>query len=386
MNIAIIGCPFRTSYGAYIESLKTSLERSTGSTVQWVASNCGCGDPIERSRDFQRRDCKYFEMPQLGEMPSPVPWKRELRFGLRYATYYLRAVRYEALSRGTQVRHLHQILNAYGSDVAFHWLRRPSDATRVVTVHELDLEQLAYRDRNRIYNRADAIIVHDNALKRELSGLHVSPELIHVVRHGTQIGPADATGQREGLVFYGGHKLMSGKGIGNVLDALAIVTSRLGDKTPRLRIHGHYGTETPPEALALARRSGVEERVDWLNQISMEDMMQLYRSSLLCLLPFTGSFAGLPAGVAAANQLPVICTRKAGLPGHIGDCGVWIDEENPVQLAARIIDLLEDETLRRDYGGRLRRHAEQFLAWDVIARETFEIYRSAQQRSARMRA
>jgi glycosyltransferase involved in cell wall biosynthesis len=325
-------------------------------------------------------------MPQLGEMPSPVPWKRELRFGLRYATYYLRAVRYEALSRGTQVRHLQQILNAYGSDVAFHWLRRPSDATRVVTVHELDLEQLAYRDRNRIYNRADAIIVHDNALKRELSGLHVSPELIHVVRHGTQIGPADATGQREGLVFYGGHKLMSGKGIGNVLDALAIVTSRLGDKTPRLRIHGHYGTETPPEALALARRSGVEERVDWLNQISMEDMTQLYRSSLLCLLPFTGSFAGLPAGVAAANQLPIICTRKAGLPGHIGDCGVWIDEENPVQLAGRIIDLLEDETLRRDYGSRLRRHAEQFLAWDVIARETFEIYRSAQERSARRRA
>jgi len=118
----------------------------------------------------------------------------------------------------------------------------------------------------------------------------------------------------------------------------------------------------------------------------MEDMARLYRSSLLCLLPFTGSFAGLPAGVAAANRLPIICTRKAGLPSHLGDCGVWIDEDNPVQLAGRIIDLLEDETLRRDYASRLRRHAEQFLAWDVIARETFEIYRSAQERSARRRA
>jgi len=49
------------------------------------------------------------------------------------------------------VRHLQQILNAYGSDGRFHWCGRPSDATRVVTVHELDLEQLAYRDRNRIY-------------------------------------------------------------------------------------------------------------------------------------------------------------------------------------------------------------------------------------------
>jgi hypothetical protein len=112
MNVAIIGCPFRTSYGAYIDSFKTSLERNTDSTVQWVASNCGCGDPVERSRDFQTRDCKYFEMPQPGELPSPVPWKRALRFGLRYATYYVRAVRYQALSRGSQVMHLQQILNA----------------------------------------------------------------------------------------------------------------------------------------------------------------------------------------------------------------------------------------------------------------------------------
>ena len=62
MKITLIGCPFRTSYGGYISSLRSGLERAAGSPVQWVASNCGCDDPIELSRRFQVQDCDYFEM------------------------------------------------------------------------------------------------------------------------------------------------------------------------------------------------------------------------------------------------------------------------------------------------------------------------------------
>ena len=47
MKITLIGCPFRTTYGGYISALRSGLERAAGSPVQWVASNCGCDDPIE---------------------------------------------------------------------------------------------------------------------------------------------------------------------------------------------------------------------------------------------------------------------------------------------------------------------------------------------------
>ena len=62
MKIAIIGCPFRTTYGYYVEFPQTNLE-SSGSQVSWIASNCGCGDPIEIARDFQTKDLVYFEVP-----------------------------------------------------------------------------------------------------------------------------------------------------------------------------------------------------------------------------------------------------------------------------------------------------------------------------------
>jgi glycosyltransferase involved in cell wall biosynthesis len=256
----------------------------------------------------------------------------------------------------------------------------------VVTVHELDREQTENPARNRTYNQADAIIVHDKELKEKLVSLEVDEKLIHVVRYGTEIPAAPIREKREGLVFYGGHKPMSGKGIQAVFEALAIVARRLGDQTPRLRIHGHYGTQTPAEGLALARALGVESRIEWLNQIPMEDMARLYRTSLLCLLPFTGSFAGLPVGVAAANELPIVCTRKAGIPDHIGDCGVWVSENQPEELAGRVIELLESDAQRRGYGTRLRAHAEAYLSWDVIARETYAVYESARQRRANRRA
>src|SRR5256885_12306173 len=50
------------------------------------------------------------------------------------------------------------------------------------------------------------------------------------------------------------------------------------------------------------------------------------------LFPYTTLFRS----IAAANELPVVCTKKAGLPDHLGDCAVWVDEGNPEQLADRI--------------------------------------------------
>jgi glycosyltransferase involved in cell wall biosynthesis len=384
MRVAMIGCPFRTSYGSYIESLLGALERVAGAQVQWIGSNCGCGDPVERRREFQTRKCTYFEMRQIEAFRSANRWKRMLRLSLRNALYFFRARRYRELTRDTDVTHLQQTLNAFGSDVVFHWLRARCGSARVVTIHELDAEQTDSPERNRIYNRADAIIVHDDALKEKLVALGVDPGIVHILRHGTDIPSLNPASWREGLVFYGGHKLMNGKGLDTVLEAMALLQERLGDATPRLRIHGHYGTATPSAASNLARERGVSERVDWLNQISMEEMHKLYRSSLVCLLPYTGSFAGLPAGVAAASELPVVGTRNAGIPNHLGDCYVWVAENSPGEIAERVFELLQLDDRRQTLGKRIRTRAEEFLDWQVVARKTHDVYRAAiVRRSAR---
>jgi glycosyltransferase involved in cell wall biosynthesis len=380
MRMTMICCPFKTSYGSYASCLKTELEKKTGGAMQWVASNCGCGDPIETSRQFQTQQCDYFENPPIiGDFRSKQAWKRKVRSVARNAVLYMRARKYASLSKNAEIVHFQQILNAYGSKAVFHWLRQPSNAVRVITVHELDAEQLESPESNRTYNLADAIIVHCEDLKKHMVALKVPQEKIHVVLHGVSIPePAqDKDAVRQGIIFYGGHKLMTGKGIQNLFQAMKMLKEQMGAAAPTLRIHGHYGTTVPEAAQKLAEQMGIADKVIWLNQITVDEIVHHYQRALVCVLPFTGSFAGLPGSLAAACQLPIVCTRKAGLPDHLGDTPVWIDEENPQQLAARLTELLASETLRREVAGRQLKRAEEFLRWDVIADRTLQVYEAA---------
>jgi glycosyltransferase involved in cell wall biosynthesis len=377
MRITYIGCPFKTSYGSYVDSLKTAIERRTGAPIQWVASNCGCGDPIERDRLFQARECDYFEMGHIGDYRSQSDLKYWLRMRARNLTYYLRARKYAQLSRGAELSHLQQILNAYGSSVVFQWLRIPSRAARIVTVHELDSYQTNFPRQNLIYNRAEAIIVHCQEMKDKLISLGVRPEKVHTVLHGVDLPTPLPDEPREGILFYGGHKLMTGKGIETLFEAMALLKRDRGDATPRLTIHGHYGADTPEEALQLAERLQVSDRIVWRNQLSEKDGAELYARASVLVLPYTGSFAGLPAGLAAAHGTPVIGTRKAGIPDHLGDNVFWVKPGHPQQLADQIGALLDDAPARGAAGSRLRQHAAEHLSWDIIGARTLEIYEAA---------
>lgn len=377
MKISMLGCPFKTSFGCYISCLRDAIEKKTASPVQWVGSNCGCGDPVESGREFQVLNCDYFDMPMPGEYRSSSAWKHWARGLARSAILYWRAGRYANLSRNAELVHFHQVLNAFGSKAVFQWLRRPSTATRVVTVHELDADQLECPASNRDYNRADAIIVHCDEMRQQLIKLGVREDKIHIVLHGTEIPAKYFAGERSGVVFYGGHKLMSRKGIETVFRALAILEERRKSDALSLKIHGHYGCATPGEAVHLSRQYGIADSITWLNQLSQADTVDLYQRSLICVLPWAGSFAGYPASLAAACRLPVIGTRKAGLPDHLGDSGIWIDVDNPEQLAERIHVLLGNPQMRREIADRLLKRAQDLLQWDVIADRTLEVYQDA---------
>ncbi|HEY6922290.1 MAG TPA: glycosyltransferase family 4 protein [Steroidobacteraceae bacterium] len=374
MRIAYIGCPFKTSYGTYIHSLKRAVEQRTGAPIGWVASNCGCGDPIEQNRQFETQDCKYFEMPHIGGYESKVAFKRWLRGRARYYSYYFRARRYQQLSQDTELVHLQQILHAYGSCVAFQWLQMPTSAAKVITIHELDAFQMCYPHKNALYNRAGAIIAHCKEMKDKLISLSVQPEKIHVIPHGVAT-PTDSTDHpREGMLFYGGHKLMSGKGIETLFEALALLKDRLGTGTPRLTIYGHYGPQAPQAALELARKYGVSDRVTWLNQVSEDEAAKLYLTSALLVLPYTGSYAGLPAGLAAAHGVPVVGTDCAGIPDHLGDNFLRIEPGNAPQLADGLATALGDGALRSTLARKLKQRVAEHLSWDHVAARTLEAY------------
>ncbi len=382
MKIALIGCPFKTSYGGASESLLKALQRKTGSAVEWVASNCGCGDDVEIARQFQmpRDQYKYFDMMALNDNPSRRMWKNAVKSLAGKIVHYRRAKKYRELSAGADVVNFQQTLNAYGSMALFYWLNMPSKPARVVTIHELDRSQLANPERNRAYNKADAIIVQHAGMKDKLTGLGVDPEKIEIVLNGTEIPAIDQKQPRDGIVFYGGHHPFSGKGLHAVFDAITLLKKRLGSAAPKLKVHGYFGGDDLAAVKALAAERGLENDVVYYNQISIGEALRVYQSTLLCVLPYTGSFAGLAAATAAAAGVPVIGTKNAGILEHLGENGVWIERDDAQEIAAQAERLLASDKLRRDYSVSLRKRAEQYLTWDAVAGETLAVYEQAVER------
>jgi glycosyltransferase involved in cell wall biosynthesis len=376
MNVKMISCWFATSYGSYTDGLRRALERRLGGEVGILATNCGCGDPAERRREFQDDRCEYFQRPHIKHYKSTNPLKYWLRTQVQQAMCWERARAFHGRDGNADVVHFQQILNATGSMTVFHWLTMPSHAARVVTVHELDPHQVDFPESNRTYNRADRVIVHCEDMKGHLVDYGVDASRIDVVQHGVELRPLP-DGPRGGIVFYGGHTPHVGKGLHTLVQAMALVQDRLGARTPTLSIHGHWGPSTPEEGVRAAADAGVTARIRWLNQIAPEADLAEYRRARLCVIPFSGSFAGYPAGLALANGTPVIATRRAGVPDHVGDAARFFEVDDAAALAAAMVELDGDDAARAELAARGRARAESTLGWDTIAAKTLESYRCA---------
>jgi hypothetical protein len=203
--------------------------------------------------------------------------------GARRVLYRERARRYLKQSGDAAVLHFQQTLNAFGSHPVFEWLARPSRAARVVTVHELDPYQQKHPEQSAAYAKADGIIVHTEEMRERLVSLGADGDRIDLVEHGVEIPPRTDQ-RRSGILFYGGHKPETGKGLVSLLVALSLLKDKLGADAPVLTVHGHYGTSTPEAVGRYAQEAGVANLVRWLNEISFETAAREYQRALLCVL------------------------------------------------------------------------------------------------------
>jgi spore coat protein SA len=80
---------------------------------------------------------------------------------------------------------------------------------------------------------------------------------------------------------------------------------------------------------------------------------------------------------AAAAGLPIIATRRGGIPEVVRDGvnGLLLEQkDDPVELAEKIIRLLGDPDLRKTLGQQGRDRVVNHFSWDKIARDLEEFY------------
>lgn len=195
----------------------------------------------------------------------------------------------------------------------------------------------------RTYNSANKVIAMSNYTKERLQQSGIKRD-ITVVQNGIDLDKFIQTHDNTAKPFIlSVGALKKRKGYHISLKAFA----RIKDRFPDLR-YKIVGGE-PRYFKDMARDLGIADKVDFLMNISEQELRELYKTANLFLLPsvndghhFEGF--GLVFLEAAASGLPIIGTKGNGIEDavHDGVNGILVEQENVDMTANAISDILNN--------------------------------------------
>jgi len=279
--------------------------------------------------------------------------------------------------------------------VHFQWLPLPwadrpflaSMARRcplVLTVHDATasggrgfapLQTLGFQGAFRHFS---AFIVHNEAGRRALLDLGVDDDSIEVMPHPPLPLPASTmTVSHESgefvLLIFG--EIKPYKGVDLAIEALARLPERHRAHT-RLVVAGkaHMSLDG---LRALARKLGVESRIEWIDRyLGLDELPALLASASIFLLPYREADAsGVLAQVLQLGR-PIIASNTGNFPELVGTagCGEVVAPGDTGALAESICRLLDDPDLSARMGAAASRLSQSMPNWDDAAKQLSTIY------------
>jgi glycosyltransferase involved in cell wall biosynthesis len=227
------------------------------------------------------------------------------------------------------------------------------------------------------------IVLTENWRRYAGSALAVPAERTVVVPNGTPAVTAPAPPRLPGedlhLLFLG--RLEPAKGVPELLAALGRPV--LAHRPWRATLAGDGDVEG---YRALAARLGLAGRVDFPGQVDAGTAAGLLARAHALVLPSHAEGLSLAVLEALAAGVPVVCTPVGGLPEAVrhGANGLLVPEGDVDGLAAALLRLLDDESLRRRLAAEARETWRRAYSLEVfVDRLVAEWYAAAGRRPAR---
>ncbi len=124
--------------------------------------------------------------------------------------------------------------------------------------------------------------------------------------------------------------------------------------------------------VALVKNLGLEENVIWKDYV--EDVAEEYNTATVFVFPSLYEGFGFPILEAMACGCPVITTNMTSLPEVAGDAAAYCDGYCEVELANKIIHVLNDKKAQSQIRTKGFLQARKFT-WQKCAEETVKIYK-----------
>lgn len=220
----------------------------------------------------------------------------------------------------------------------------------------------------------------DRILTSSQAGAHVirqdfrvRSERLCVLGNGldTELFSPDATLEREpSTLLCVGRTSDPNKGIRVLIEALA----KLPAPTRLVLIDEDHPLH---EARRLAERLGIGDRLQIVGRVETDELVRLYRSATIVVVPSLYEGFGLPAAEAMACGTPVVASAAGALPEVLrtGGGGVLVPKGDAEALARAIASLLAQPEARRRLGATGRSGIVGAYSWDRIAARTADVYR-----------
>ncbi len=106
---------------------------------------------------------------------------------------------------------------------------------------------------------------------------------------------------------------------------------------------------------------------------SRRELASLYASALSLVHPSLYEGFGLTCLEAMASGTPVIVSKAASLPEVVGEAGLYIDPNAEDSLAEALLEMVSNESLRKNSAEKGRQRAQNFR-WSKTAQETAAVY------------
>lgn len=239
----------------------------------------------------------------------------------------------------------------------------------VVSFHGIDasafFKHSSWKQRfQELFGAADHFVVPSDFVKNSLINSGCDKTRIHVFRYGVNLDEWTIKSQKnvqknEKLNILMVSRLVEKKGIKYAIQAM----ERVITKIPQAQLSIIGDGLLKPKIIKLIDELGLEKNIHLLGKVPNAEVALTMKKSDILIAPSVtssdGDKEGLPSSIieALATAIPVVATNHAGIPEVVIDglSGYLVPERDVINLADRIIRLLEDPVLRFKMGkeGRL---------------------------------
>ena len=246
------------------------------------------------------------------------------------------------------------ILSVWGSDV----YRFPNKSI----LHKLYFKYLI--------NKPKYILSTSNCMKNELS--KYTSKKIYTTPFGVKMDLFKPTNKNNNIFTVGTVKSLKDiYGIKDIIDSIEIIHSIRSDINIKVRIAGTGPKEDEYKEYATNKNVDIE----WLGYINEEEVVNVWNSIDVALIPSIYESFGVSAIEAQACSIPVMVTNCDGLlETTCDDSRMIIEKNNPEELARAIIELYDNPIRRYNMGIKGREYVLSKYEYNMCFRHIEDIF------------